>query len=94
MEPIPFPHYASTAKRILMWTPDQVIPLCCMFLIGLMTDTLTFSLLVGIALSWVYSKYSAGKPDGFVLHALYWFGLVPLKARSAINPFNRRILPK
>ena len=65
-----------------------------MFVIGLVSDTLTFCIPIGFFLSWSFSKYSAGKPDGFIMHAAYWYGLVPLKARSAINPFHRRINPK
>lgn len=77
-----------------MWTPDQVIPMASMFIIGLVSDTLTFCIPIGFFMSWSYSKYSAGRPDGFVIHAAYWYGLVPLKARSAINPFHRWIHPK
>lgn len=94
MEQLKFPHYASTKARILMWTADQVIPLGAMFATGLITDMLTLSLPIGLVLSYFYTKYSAGKPNGFLIHAAYWYGLYPIKARSAINPYNRRIYPK
>jgi len=94
VQPIPFPHHADSANRLLIWTPDQIIPVSCMFIIGLLTDTLSISIVIGLILSWAYTRYSSGKPDGFLLHAAYWYGMLPLPARSAINPFNRRILPK
>lgn len=89
-----FPKYADDKARLMMWTVDQIIPVAMMFLLGLLTSTLSISVLIGLFLSWLYTKYSAGKPDGFLLHAGYWSGLFPLKGRVFINPFHRRILPK
>lgn len=94
METLQFPHHADEKQRLLMWTADQIIPMSAMFIVGLLTDTLTYCIPVGFLMSWAYSRYSAGKPDGYLLHAAYWHGLAPFKARSAINPFHRRILPK
>lgn len=93
MKQIPFPRHADNAQRILIFTPEQIVPAAMMFVIGLVTETLAFSVAIGIGLSWAFMKYSEGKPDGFLLHAAYWYGLFPLKARSAINPFLRRIDP-
>jgi conjugal transfer pilus assembly protein TraL len=93
MEPLPFPHHADSKARLLIWTPDQVIPMACMFVVGVLTDTLTLSIVVGFVLSWAYTRYSEGKPDGFLVHVAYWHGLAPLRARCALNPFLRRILP-
>lgn len=93
MEPIPFPTYADTAQRLLIWTPDQIVPAAAAFGIGIVTDSVTLSVPIGLLLSWAYSKYSAGKPDGYLVHAAYWYGLLPIKSRAAINPFIRRILP-
>ena len=89
-----FPKFADDKPRLMMWTVDQIIPLAAMFGLGLLTGTLSISILIGFGLTWAYTKYSAGRPDGFLLHAAYWSGLVPLKGRVFINPFHRRILPK
>ena len=34
-----------------------------------------------------------GRPDGFILHAIYWGGLLPTKAKTIPNPFIRSYLP-
>lgn len=93
MEQLHFPRYADEAQRLLMWTPDQIMPLLVMFLVGMLTNSLGLCILLGLGFSWLYSKYSAGKPNMFVLHYLYWHGIVPIKARCVTNPFLRRILP-
>jgi len=93
MKQIVFPRHADNAQRILIFTPEQIIPAAAMFMIGLVTETLAFSIAIGIGASWLFAKYSEGKPDGFLIHAAYWYGLFPLKARSAINPYKKRIDP-
>jgi len=94
MEQLQFPHYADSGNRILMWKADQFFPMFVMAFLGVATNSLTYTLPLGFVMFWLYGKYSAGRPDGFLLHAAYWHGLLGIKARSAINPFHRRILPK
>lgn len=94
MQELRFPTYASQSARLLIWTPDQVIPAATMFGVGIVTGMLTYTVPVGLLLSWAYTKYSAGKPDGYLIHKAYWLGLYSISARSAINPFLRKVLPK
>lgn len=93
MEQLVFPRYADDAQRLLIWTPEQLGPAAIMFVVGILSGALFTCVLLGLVFSWAYTKYSAGKPNRFVLHWAYWHGLVPLKSRAAINPFLRRILP-
>lgn len=94
MEKLEFPQYADDAVRLLMWTPQEIIPMATAFVFGIASDQMLICLSLGLAFSWMYSRYSAGKPEGYVLHWLYWKGVVPLKGRSFINPFVRRIPSK
>ena len=93
MEPKRFPRYADDAKRLIVWTPEQLLPAAAMVMVGILTDSLALCVVLGLFCSWLYTKYSAGKPNRFVLHFLYWHGVIPLKARCAVSPFLRRILP-
>ena len=93
MQQMTFPRYADDAVRLLIWTPDQVGPMAVMFIVGMLTNSLFTCAVIGLGASWMYTKYSAGKPTMYVLHLLYWHGVMPIKARCAINPFLRRILP-
>lgn len=94
MQQLQFPHYADSGNRILMWKADQFFPMFVMTFIGIATNSLTYTFPLGLLMFWAYGKYSAGRPDGYLLHAAYWYGVLTIKARCAINPFNRRILPK
>lgn len=94
MKTYPFPHHVKDKERLLIWTPEQMIPFCGMFILGIVTDMLTLMAPIGLVASWLYSRYSAGKPDGYLIHMAYWYGLATLKGRGFINPYHRRILPK
>jgi conjugal transfer pilus assembly protein TraL len=41
----------------------------------------------------LYRRFRDGRPDGFILHAIYWVGLLPTKAKTIPNPFIRSYLP-
>lgn len=90
----PFPKYLDAPQQILFWTADQMVPFATMALIGMATKTLMPCLLLGGVGAWAFARYRDSRPDGFLQHIAYWYGILPLKGRSVINPFIRRILPQ
>lgn len=93
MDPIQIPTHLDAPKRLLFWTVDQVVPFAVLFVVGMMAGKLFLGILGGIVLSWMLEKYKNSRSDGLMQHFAYWYGVVPLKGRSAINPFIRRIFP-
>ncbi|TOF20049.1 conjugal transfer protein TraL, partial [Vibrio parahaemolyticus] len=49
--------------------------------------------LLGLVTTKLYRRFRDGRPDGFILHAIYWAGLLPTKAKTIPNPFIRSYLP-
>ena len=49
--------------------------------------------LLGLVTTKLYRRFRDGRPDGFILHAIYWVGLLPTKAKTIPNPFIRSYLP-
>lgn len=90
---ITFPRYLDAPQQILFWTIDQMVPFATMVVIGMLTQTLLICIAIGGGIAWAFARYRDSNPDGFVLHYLYWIGVMPMKGRAAINPFIRRILP-
>lgn len=88
-----FPRYLDAPTRILFWTLDQIVPFSTMALVGMLTKKLLICLVLGGLISWGLTKFKDSKPDGYLMHMLYWYGLLPLKGRSFLNPFFRRIYP-
>ncbi|MFT0213086.1 type IV conjugative transfer system protein TraL [Pseudomonas sp. F1_0610] len=50
-------------------------------------------ILLGLVTTKLYRRFRDGRPDGFILHAIYWAGLLPTKAKTIPNPFIRSYLP-
>ena len=49
--------------------------------------------LAGLVLAWVYQRYRAGRPELFVVHALYWRGFYPGRGRILPNALQRSYRP-
>jgi conjugal transfer pilus assembly protein TraL len=93
MEPVVIPTHLDAPKRMLFWTVDQVVPFAVLFVIGMMAGKLFLGIVGGVVLSWMLEKYKNSRSDGLMQHFAYWYGIVPLSGRAAINPFHRRIYP-
>ena len=72
---------------------DRLVPFALLFSIGLLSETLPICLLLGLASTYFFRRFRNARPDGYLMHALYWTGLMPIKARCAINPYIRRVVP-
>jgi len=93
MEPVRLPTHVDEPHQFLMWSADEIIPLLSLFVMGVLFEQILLFTLCGLVLTSVYKKYKNSKPDGYLLHFLYWYGLMPSKARCFVNPFIRRFLP-
>lgn len=90
---IRIPRHVDLPQLILAWTIDEILPLVVLLVVGIVTDWFVSCLALGIALLTLVRRFRESKPDGYLLYWLYWHGLLPLRARSTINPFQRRIDP-
>lgn len=93
MEGVEIPTHLDAPKRMLFWTIDQIVPFAIFFIAGMMLGRLFMGILVGVAISWALEKYKNSRSDGLMQHFAYYYGLIPLSGRSAINPFMRRVFP-
>lgn len=93
MEPIRFPKYIDTPQRLLFWTADQMVPFSVIVVIGMLMKSLFLSIIVGCLVSMAFTRYRDSRPDGFLIHMAYWYGILVPKGRSILSPFHRRIFP-
>jgi len=93
MESMQFPRYLDAPQRFLFWTVDQIVPFATLALIGMLMKMLFVCVILGAILSWGFARFRDSRPDGYMQHFAYWYGLLPLKGRSCINPFSRLIYP-
>ncbi len=93
MEPITLPRQIDDPSTLLVWSADEFVPFMLILLIGVLAGQLLIALVIAIPSLKAYRKFRDNRPDGFALHALYWSGLLPSRARTLPNPFIRRFLP-
>ena len=93
MEPIQLPRHIDDPVTLLIWSADEFVPFMLILLLGVLMGQLLIALVVAIPSLKAYRTLRDNRPDGFALHALYWFGLLPTRARTLPNPYIRRFLP-
>ena len=94
MDPVKIPRYIDANQVVLLrWTADELAIFGTMFVIGIIISHPTVGMALGMASVSGFGRYRNSKSDGFLMHIMYWWGLVPLRNRSIVNPFHRRILP-
>lgn len=93
MDTLDFPHHIDEPPTLLIWRLDDMIPVVVALIAGILIGHLTVALIGGVALSHSYRKFRDRQPDGYVLHLLYWIGMMPMSAKTTPNPFARRWVP-
>lgn len=93
MQRLPFPRYLDTPHHIIMWTVDEVMVFVACTILGIIDGHMLPGMAVGAAMMYVYRRYRDRHPNGYLRHLAYWYGLVPIKGRGRLNPFQRRVLP-
>lgn len=89
----PFPRHLDTPHQIVFWRVDEVSVLFVFIILGIIQNRLFTGMLIGLAAMYVYRRYRERHPNGYLRHAAYWYGLITLKGRSVLNPFQRKVLP-
>jgi len=93
MDPVQIPRRIDEPPHVMLWSLDEVAPIMLGMVIGAFVGSaLTFTL-AGALLTNLYRRFRENHSDGYLLHAIYWGGFLPSKARSFHNPFIRRLIP-
>ena len=92
MKAIEMPRNLDDPFIVLFWSADELLPGFLMIIVGVLIDQKLLAILAAVALTKVFRKMKEGHPDGFLLHLIYWFGVINLKARTLPNPYIREYL--
>lgn len=87
------PRYIDEPPHVLIWSAEELAPVAFGLAIGMVTGQAFVLTVLGLAIAKVYRRFSDGNSDGYLLHALYWWGFIPSKSRTIPNPYARRYLP-
>ncbi|MGN1393019.1 MAG: type IV conjugative transfer system protein TraL [Succinivibrionaceae bacterium] len=92
MEAIEFPHGVDEPPIILLWSIDELLPLIVGILIGMQIGQALICTIIGLFISKLYSRFLDIKPQGYLLHLLYWYGIYFRSYRTMPNPFKREFV--
>lgn len=85
MDRVAFPRDVDAPQRFLLWSVDQFIPFAVFLGLGIFFDRVFTSILVGIAVSFIFSRWRDSKQDQYLVHMAHWFGILsPSKLRIGI----------
>ncbi|MCY3731834.1 MAG: type IV conjugative transfer system protein TraL [Rhodospirillaceae bacterium] len=92
MQPLFMPRHLDDQMTILVWPADEMLPVFAWLIVGVLINQKLICLGIGILAMRFFRKMKEGHPDGYLLHALYWTGLVTGKVRTLPNPYIREFL--
>jgi len=93
MKPLRMPRSVDDQMYILFWSADELLPGVAIFIVGVLTAQKFICLLLALVVTKLFRRLKGGMPDGFLLHAGYWYGLISVRAYSMPNAFIREFVP-
>ena len=90
MSAVEIPAAIDDPPLILLWPADEMMPVLIGLVFGVVSGNAFLFTAGGLLLTRVYRRFRNGHPDGYFLHLLYWYGVMPSKAFSVPSPFARR----
>lgn len=92
MKPIKIPTGQDDPMMFFFWSLDEALPFLIAFGIGIVLHKTLFLLIAAYIFVKIYRKLKDSSPDKFFLHTAYHYGLVPIKSRTLINPFEEKFI--
>lgn len=89
MEPVKLPRHCDEPQQFLIWSVDEMAPLMVMFVLGFIIEKILICTVIGFFFVRTFRKFKDSRPDGYLMHMLYWYGLGVTKSHSVGNPFRR-----
>ncbi|GAA5132738.1 type IV conjugative transfer system protein TraL [Thalassotalea piscium] len=89
MRTVRIPQYVDELMQVGFWELDEAIFLVLGLIIGTITGWMFTGIIIGTLCSGIFAKYKSGHNRGMLLHAVYWYGLIPFKGLWCDNAFKR-----
>jgi conjugal transfer pilus assembly protein TraL len=93
MQPVKIPRRIDEPPHILLWSADELAPMLIGLVIGVVVGKALLFTVIGLIITNLYRRYRDNRPDGYLLHMIYWSGLPITRSKTFKNPYIRRFLP-
>lgn len=93
-EPTKIPDYIDQPPHVMFWRLDEVMPIGIGLVAGILLAQLIICTVVGLLLARFYRRFCDNRPDGYLLHAIYWYwGAISWKpVRSMPNSYEKEFV--
>lgn len=81
MNPVKIPRYVDSQMQVLFWEIDEIVPVVALMGVGIVTDTLSYMLVLMIIVWKVFGKFKNNNLDGILMHLAYVNGIAQLNKR-------------
>lgn len=93
MKPVIIPTRHDDPAWFLFCRLDEAAPFLAFACLGVIFKHFIYGIIIGLTFSYLYKRYNAKFPKGFVLHWAYGKGLYLFSlTRTLNNPFNKRLV--
>ncbi len=76
MKPLRMPRNLDDELVILFWSADELVPAAVIFIVGVLIAQKLICLAVALIITRLFRRLKEGRPDGFLLHLGYWYGVI------------------
>ena len=73
------PRYIDDPEQLFLWEMDEAGLVAVIFCLGMLAHHLILAIPLCLLAGYLYGKFKKGKPRGFLLHFLYFHGIIELK---------------
>lgn len=87
-EPVKLPREVDDPPLMLMWSADELITFFICFFIGFLLERVLIFVVIGYFVVKVVRRYRNSRPDGYIIHLMYWIGVPLGKSRTLPNPYE------
>lgn len=88
-EALALPRHVDEPPVMLMWTSDEIGAFFLLFITGFMLEQVIISLILGYFAVKLMRRFKNTKPNGYLIHILYWVGVSVSESRTLPNPYDR-----
>lgn len=89
MKEIKIARHIDEPPHFLLWSADEMVPPLLSIIVGIIVGQVFYCLIAGFVASHFYRRFRDHRPNGYILHMLYWYLGIQLKGFCFKHPFNR-----
>jgi len=89
-EALALPRHVDEPPIMLLWTSDEIGTFFFLFIMGFMVEQIFIAIICGYFAVKTMRRFKNTRPNGYMVHMMYWVGVSISEARTLPNPYERQ----